>query len=211
MSYTFSRRDFMKYSAVAAVAVAGSSMFTGCGSISNPNRPSATYDAAHDSELSFGGKSGGILGFGGTADSQTLLANATYVIGTNTLTLPFKHVAVSQGASCKGYSYQIDIIDKDDKYKAYIRVADENILANEVLMQAWKKQKTKEGTLLKISKPVEILFSWLDEHPYISIKQFCRIAHINYYAARNILSDLMAMGAMEYVVIDKCIAYKRIA
>ena len=101
--------------------------------------------------------------------------------------------------------------DKDDKYKAYIRVADENILANEVLMQAWKKQKTKEGTLLKISKPVEILFSWLDEHPYISIKQFCRIAHINYYAARNILSDLMAMGAMEYVVIDKCIAYKRIA
>lgn len=119
MSYTFSRRDFMKYSAVAAVAVAGSSMFTGCGSISNPNRPSATYDAAHDSELSFGGKSGGILGFGGTADSQTLLANATYVSGTNTLTLPFKHVAVSQGASCKGYSYQIDIIDKDGNYKSY--------------------------------------------------------------------------------------------
>lgn len=118
MSYTFSRRDFMKYSAVAAVAVAGSSMFTGCGA-SNPNRPSATYDAAHDSELSFGGKSGGILGFGGTADSQTLLAHATYAIGTNTLTLPFKHVAVSQGASCKGYSYQIDIIDKDDKYKSY--------------------------------------------------------------------------------------------
>ncbi|WP_165156964.1 helix-turn-helix domain-containing protein [Parabacteroides sp. ZJ-118] len=101
--------------------------------------------------------------------------------------------------------------DKDGKYKAYIRVADENILANEVLMQAWKKQKIKEGTLLKISKPVEILFSWLDEHPYIRVKQFCRIARINYYSARNILSDLMAMGAMEYVVIDKCIAYKRIA
>lgn len=118
MSYTFSRRDFMKYSAVAAVAVAGSSMFTGCG-FSNPNRPSATYDAAHDSELSFGGKSGGILGFGGTADSQTLLAGATYNASTNTLTLPFKHVAVSQGVSCKGYSYQIDIVDKDDKYKSY--------------------------------------------------------------------------------------------
>ena len=120
MSYTFSRRDFMKYSAVAAVAVAGSSMFTGCGSISNPNRPSATYDAAHDSELSFGGKSGGVLGFGGTADSQTLLAGATYdKEDTKTLILPFKHVAVSQGVSCKGYSYQIDIVDNDDKYKSY--------------------------------------------------------------------------------------------
>lgn len=119
MSYTFSRRDFMKYSAVAAVAVAGSSMFTGCGSISNPNRPSATYDPVNGSELSFGGKSGGILGFGGTADSQTLLAGAKYVSGTNILTLPFKHVAVSQGASCKGYSYQIDIVDKDGNYKSY--------------------------------------------------------------------------------------------
>lgn len=119
MSYTFSRRDFMKYSAVAAVAVAGSSMFTGCGSISNPNRPSATYDPVNGSELSFGGKSGGILGFGGTADSQTLLVGAKYVSSTYTLTLPFKHVAVSQGASCKGYSYQIDIIDKDGNYKSY--------------------------------------------------------------------------------------------
>lgn len=109
----------MKYSAVAAVAVAGSSMFTGCGSFSNPNRPSTTYDPVNGSELSFGGKSGGILGFGGTADSQTLLVDAKYDIATNTLTLPFKHVAVSQGASCKGYSYQIDIIDKDGNYKSY--------------------------------------------------------------------------------------------
>ena len=139
MSYTFSRRDFMKYSAVAAVAVAGSSMFTGCGSISNPNRPSATYDAAHDSELSFGGKSGGILGFGGTADSQTLLVGAKYVSDTNTLTLPFKHVAVSQGASCKGYSYQIDIIDKDGNYKSYTDGSDCG--NNKVSMEPLKEYK----------------------------------------------------------------------
>ena len=52
MSYTFSRRDFMKYSAVAAVAVAGSSMFTGCGLFSNPNRPVGVAG----SKLSPGGK-----------------------------------------------------------------------------------------------------------------------------------------------------------
>ena len=112
MSYTFSRRDFMKYSAVAAVAVAGSSMFTGC-STSNPNRPSATYDAAHDSELSFGGKSGGLLGFGGTADSQTLLANATYVSGTNTLTLEFTHYPVSEGTSATAAYYQLKYVTAD--------------------------------------------------------------------------------------------------
>ena len=30
MSYTFSRRDFMKYTALTAVAIAGSGMLTGC-------------------------------------------------------------------------------------------------------------------------------------------------------------------------------------
>lgn len=118
MSYTFSRRDFMKYSAVAAVAVAGSSMFTGCGSFSNPNRPYGTYKG-EDCKLTFGGKSGGILGFGGTEDHQILKTGATYDSNTQTLILPFEHYAVSRGCSCKGYSYQIDIIDKDDKYKSY--------------------------------------------------------------------------------------------
>ena len=118
MSYTFSRRDFMKYSAVAAVAVAGSSMFTGCGSFSNPNRPYGTYKG-EDCKLTFGGKSGGILGFGGTEDHQILKTGATYDSNTQTLTLPFEHYAVSRGCSCKGYSYQIDIVDKDDKYKSY--------------------------------------------------------------------------------------------
>lgn len=111
MSYTFSRRDFMKYSAVAAVAVAGSSMFTGC-SASNPNRPYGTYKNA-DCKLTFGGKSGGILGFGGTEDRQILLAGATYNSTTKTLQLPFEHYAVSQGCSCKYYSYQIDVTTAD--------------------------------------------------------------------------------------------------
>ena len=30
MSYTFSRRDFLKYSALTAVAVAGAGLLTGC-------------------------------------------------------------------------------------------------------------------------------------------------------------------------------------
>lgn len=41
MSYTFSRRSFLKYTAAAAVAVAGSSLLTGC-NIPDPNNPSST-------------------------------------------------------------------------------------------------------------------------------------------------------------------------
>lgn len=111
MSYTFSRRDFMKYSAVAAVAVAGSSMFTGCGSFSNPNRPSTTYDPVNGSELSFGGKSGGFLGFGGTKDYLVLKKGASYTSGT--LKLEFTHYPVSEGTSATAAYYQLKYVTAD--------------------------------------------------------------------------------------------------
>ena len=43
MSYTFSRRDFLKYSAMTAVAVAGAGLLTGC-EIQDPNNPVISVD-----------------------------------------------------------------------------------------------------------------------------------------------------------------------
>lgn len=116
MSYTFSRRDFMKYSAVAAVAVAGSSMFTGCGSISNPNRPSAVYNTAEDSKLTFSGKSGGILGFGGTQDYLVLKKGGSYDSDFGKLSLEFTHYPVSQGTSAIASCYQLKYVTEDGNH-----------------------------------------------------------------------------------------------
>lgn len=119
MSYTFSRRDFMKYSAVAAVAVAGSSMFTGCGSISNPNRPSAVYNTAEDSKLTFSGKSGGILGFGGTQDYLVLKKGGSYDSydsDSGELSLEFTHYPVSQGTSAIASCYQLKYVTEDGNH-----------------------------------------------------------------------------------------------
>lgn len=114
MSYTFSRRDFMKYSAVAAVAVAGSSMFTGCGSISNPNRPSAVYNNAEDSQLTFSGTSGGFFGIGGTKDYLVLNKGASYTSGT--LKLEFTHYPISEGTSAISSCYQLKYVTEDGNH-----------------------------------------------------------------------------------------------
>ena len=116
MSYTFSRRDFMKYSAVAAVAVAGSSMFTGCGSISNPNRPSAVYNKAEDSQLSFSGKSGGFLGIGGTQDYLVLNKDGSYDSNSRTLKLKFTHYPVSEGTGAIASCYQLKYVTEDGNH-----------------------------------------------------------------------------------------------
>ena len=141
MSYTFSRRDFMKYSAVAAVAVAGSSMFTGCGSFSNPNRPFAVYNAAEDSQLSFSGKSGGFLGFGGTQDYLVLKKGASYTSGT--LNLEFTHYPISQGTSAIASCYQLKYVTEDGNH--YVTSA------NGVASDSGKGLETNKETQVKVT------------------------------------------------------------
>lgn len=105
MSYTFSRRDFMKYTALTAVAVAGAGMFTGCSG--NPNQPTAVFNNA-DASVTFGGTSGGFLGIGASHDKHTLLvAGTSYKDGT--LKCAFAHTPVTEGTSCTAEYYRVRI------------------------------------------------------------------------------------------------------
>lgn len=111
MSYTFSRRDFMKYTALTAVAVAGAGMFTGCSG--NPNQPTAVFNNA-DASVTFGGTSGGFLGIGASHDKHTLLKEGTsYDSTTKTLTCAFAHTPVTNGTSCTNFNYQVVIVTSD--------------------------------------------------------------------------------------------------
>ncbi|MDR2147596.1 MAG: putative DNA binding domain-containing protein [Tannerella sp.] len=97
--------------------------------------------------------------------------------------------------------------DKDGNYKTYIRIKDENIEAPEILEMAWLKTSGLNGTHLKISRPVEKLLRYLDVNPYITVSQFRKIARINYFAAKNILSDLLAINVIGYQLTDRKIVY----
>lgn len=145
MSYTFSRRDFMKYSAVAAVAVAGSSMFTGCGSISNPNRPSAVYNNAEDSQLTFSGTSGGFFGIGGTKDYLVLKKGGSYDSGK--LSLEFTHYPISQGTSAIASCYQLKYVTEDGNH--YVTSA------NGVESDSGKGLETNKETQVKVTVTIK--------------------------------------------------------
>ena len=147
MSYTFSRRDFMKYSAVAAVAVAGSSMFTGCGSISNPNRPFGTYNKEADCKLSFSGKSGGFLGIGGTQDYLVLNKGGSYTSSSRTLNLEFTHYPISQGTSAIASCYQLKYVTEDGNH--YVTSA------NGVESDSGKGLETNKETQVKVTVTIK--------------------------------------------------------
>ena len=95
MSYTFSRRDFMKYTALTAVAIAGSGMLTGC---SNPNRPVGTI--------------GSTLKPGDGICEATLLSSAskpTYTAEGNILVCHFKIKSIIAGLQVSKGHFQVDV------------------------------------------------------------------------------------------------------
>lgn len=105
MAFTFSRRDFMKYTALAAMAVAVSGSLTGC---ANPNQPSGKVGDT----LSFGGSST-IFGIGGASDKHTLKTAVGSKADNGKLVCTFVHYPVSEGTSCDNNHYQLRIV-KDD-------------------------------------------------------------------------------------------------
>jgi len=53
--------------------------------------------------------------------------------------------------------------DQDDRWMAYIRVADENILANIIQLEVWKEEHKSRGKLLEFTRNEELLLRYLDQ------------------------------------------------
>lgn len=133
MSLTFSRRSFLKYTAVAAVAVAGSSMFTGCSK--DDNKATRT-------------EYGKIT----VLQAQSTLSGATYNASDRTLTFDFS-VKCGRGnpmrveKSC----FSVEIISTDDSgnetTKKYAPDLGNLRISEDLYNAQLKKDKTAEGTV----------------------------------------------------------------
>lgn len=55
--------------------------------------------------------------------------------------------------------------DEENRWKAYIRVADQNVLAGIVQLQVWKEEKRIRGKLLEYTRREEILLGYLNDNP----------------------------------------------
>ena len=83
--------------------------------------------------------------------------------------------------------------DENDKWLAYIRSADENILAHKIQIEVWKKQNSKTGIHFSYSDDEKILIEYLQKHNSISFSKFIRLAHVSRKKAEEILSNFVVM------------------
>ena len=108
----------------------------------------------------------------------------------------------------KGISFPYLAETEPNKWLAYIRVKDENILATSVHMKVWKNKIRDRGILIEYSDKVKKLMEFLDRNPSISISKFCRTAFLPKSAAENILADLIYFRLIEMVYKDNHFIYR---
>ncbi|MCX6350441.1 MAG: ATP-binding protein [Bacteroidetes bacterium] len=84
--------------------------------------------------------------------------------------------------------------NSEGKWLAYIRRDDENLLANKVLIEVFKRKKEKKENLFRYREPEKILLDYLREHKLITQSQFCKQAAIPPFVAERVLISLISMG-----------------
>jgi predicted HTH transcriptional regulator len=81
--------------------------------------------------------------------------------------------------------------DENGKWLSYFRHHDQNLVANKVLLQVWRKEKKRSGVIVKFGKAENSLMKYLGENGSITLSRFRKIARISSYKAESILANLI--------------------
>jgi predicted HTH transcriptional regulator len=79
----------------------------------------------------------------------------------------------------------------------YIRVADQNLLANRILLKVWEKEKLPKGVFLKFTQTEKLLLDYLQENQTITLSKFQRMAGISRIRAENILVKFILLQTIQ--------------
>ena len=86
--------------------------------------------------------------------------------------------------------------DDDGKWWAYFRKDDENRLANKIMIEVWKRQKSKTGILINYSDAEQMLLDYLETNGTISVSKYARIAHLSYQKAEQIIINFRSLNIL---------------
>lgn len=91
----------------------------------------------------------------------------------------------------KGSKRPYRVKGEDGRWTAYFRHKDQNLVANKVLLQVWKKEEKKSGVMVKFGKAENLLLTHLIQSGSITLSRFRKLARISSYRAESILANLI--------------------
>jgi predicted HTH transcriptional regulator len=89
--------------------------------------------------------------------------------------------------------------DDNAQWRAYYRVADENVLASATHVKVMRRTTTMapDDVVIKLSEKEELLLNYLQSHGGITMSGFERLAHISFMSAQRTVVKLCEMGIIK--------------
>ena len=98
--------------------------------------------------------------------------------------------------------------DEQGRWLAYFRYNDQNLLANRILLQVWKKEQIKTGVMVKFGKAENLLMKYLVLNETITLAKFRKIANLSSCRAETILANLIIIKTLIMKPSEKGFTYE---
>jgi len=98
--------------------------------------------------------------------------------------------------------------DEDGRWHTFFRHGDQNLMANRVLLQVWKKEAKKSGVLVKFGSSENALMEYLSKNGSITLSKFRKIARVSSYRAEAILANLILFRVLIMNASEKGFSYQ---
>ena len=108
----------------------------------------------------------------------------------------------------KGNKRPYQTKDENGKWRSYFRHHDQNLVANRILLQVWRKEKKGYGVLVKFGKVENSLMNYLFKNGSITLSRFRKIARISPYKAESILANLIILKVIIMNASEKGFIYE---
>jgi predicted HTH transcriptional regulator len=108
----------------------------------------------------------------------------------------------------KGNNRPYQVKDENGKWLSYFRHHDQNLVANRVLLQVWRKEERRSGVIVKFGKAENLLMDYLVNNGSITLSKFRKIARISSYKAESILANLIIFKVLIMNASEKGFSYE---
>jgi predicted HTH transcriptional regulator len=108
----------------------------------------------------------------------------------------------------KGTKRPYQVKNENGRWLSYFRNNDQNLLANRVLLQVWRKEGKGKGILVKFGKAENSLMDYLKENGSVTLSKFRKIARISSYKAEAILANLIIFRVLIMKASEKGFTYE---
>lgn len=107
----------------------------------------------------------------------------------------------------KGNEKPYQAMNEEGRWISWIRHLDQNLSANRVLLQIWRKEKKGSGVLVKFGKAENMLMEYLQKNASITLSKFRKISGISAYRAESILANLVIFRVLIMNASEKGFTY----